>query len=208
MPSARRRPPSTSPTLDDGTTAAGAMLGTPGYMAPEQLRGDDVGAGGRRLRARRDPVRDPRRRAAASARRGALASTLERRSDVAGRAARPTARSRPSSTRVVHRRARRAIRPRARPRASSPTASSATSTAIAIVARRRALAAEHLAAARAALATDDEPRATRCARAGRALALDPGMAEAAELVAALMLEPAASCRPRSRPRSRRSSARC
>jgi hypothetical protein len=55
------------------------------------------------------------------------------------------------------------------------------------LARRRELAAHHVAAARAARAAQSPARAMR--EAGRALALDPGSAEAAAMVAEVMLEP-------------------
>ncbi|HEY5927247.1 MAG TPA: serine/threonine-protein kinase [Kofleriaceae bacterium] len=58
------------------------------------------------------------------------------------------------------------------------------------LARRHELALAHLDAARAAFADGAEAgRATAMREAGRALALDPGLTAAAELVARLMLEP-------------------
>ncbi len=56
------------------------------------------------------------------------------------------------------------------------------------LAARRTLASKHLDAARAAYA-DDTQRATAMREAGRAVALDPELAGAAELVARLILEP-------------------
>jgi eukaryotic-like serine/threonine-protein kinase len=66
------------------------------------------------------------------------------------------------------------------------------------LAKRRELAGEHLALARAAFAKSDseEDRRTAIREAGRALALDPTLAGAAELVGRLMLEP-----PREVPRA-------
>jgi hypothetical protein len=58
------------------------------------------------------------------------------------------------------------------------------------LARRRELAAHHVAAAREARARQAPARAMR--EAGRALALDPGSAEAAAMVAEVMLEPPAA----------------
>src|SRR6185369_5489606 len=55
------------------------------------------------------------------------------------------------------------------------------------LARRHELAGAHLEAARIAFAETD--RATAMRAAGRALALDPSLTAAAELVARLMLEP-------------------
>ena len=56
--------------------------------------------------------------------------------------------------------------------------------------RRRRLASDQLAGARDVLAsTDAEARATAVRRAGRALALDPDSAEAAELLTKLIVEP-------------------
>jgi len=56
--------------------------------------------------------------------------------------------------------------------------------------RRHQLAQEHLARARAALASGDpERRAEAIQAAGQALALDPGLAEAARLVTGLIVEP-------------------
>ncbi|HUS29213.1 MAG TPA: hypothetical protein VMZ53_11910, partial [Kofleriaceae bacterium] len=62
------------------------------------------------------------------------------------------------------------------------------------VEQRRALARSHLASARAAFATvseDPERRATVMREAGKALALDPTLDGAAELIGRLMLEPPA-----------------
>jgi serine/threonine protein kinase len=58
------------------------------------------------------------------------------------------------------------------------------------LAQRRALARDHLGRANEALASDDEAsQRTAMREAGRALALDPELAEAADLVGRLMLEP-------------------
>ncbi len=59
------------------------------------------------------------------------------------------------------------------------------------LAERRRLATEHLARARAALATPADEGRTAMQEAGRALALDPTLPGAAELVGRLMLEPPA-----------------
>jgi serine/threonine-protein kinase len=57
------------------------------------------------------------------------------------------------------------------------------------LARRRELALVHLEAARTAFASGDTARSSAMREAGRALALDPSLTAAAELVARLMLEP-------------------
>jgi len=56
------------------------------------------------------------------------------------------------------------------------------------LAHRRALAAEHAAAARAAFARGDDFRADAMRDAGRALALDPASSEAQQLLAGLLLQ--------------------
>ena len=140
----------------------------------------------RRLHARLPAVRDPRRRAAASARQAGMRAAL------AGVDARPSHARTESRHRARARRAVRRRRPRSiatsasRPRASSASASSASSTAIAT--SRCAVSSRAITStrARAAFARDsDEHRRTAMREAAGALALDPALGGAAELVGRL-----------------------
>jgi eukaryotic-like serine/threonine-protein kinase len=172
-------------SLPPSDTATGAMLGTPGYMAPEQMRGDDVGppADVYALGAilfeilAGEPFHPPGH--------GAFASTLSSppRSPALRRPERPIAPELDATCADAL-----ADDPAARP------------TARALAERiqryldgdrdlehRRRLAAEHVAAARAALAGGH--RSDAIYRAGRALALEPESEEAATLVTSLIVTP-------------------
>ena len=170
----------------DGETQVGAILGTPGYMPPEQLEGGDVGRGadvyaigailfeilaGEPLHARTAAM--------ASTLMHPTASPAQRRPDreiapeldaacVAALAKEPTK------------------RPRARELANllQRYLDGDRDTE-----RRRALADECLAIARHAVASDDPLRRSEAiSSAGRALALDPESKEAGALVGRLMLD--------------------
>ncbi len=169
-------------------TEAGGLLGTPGYMAPEQIDGTHVGLpadvyalGAILFEILAGEPLHPRGRPA-------LATTLETPQ------VSPAARS-PD----------RAIAPEldaACLGALDPTPDSrptARQLGVSVqayldgdrdLAQRRSLAATQLVAARDALAsTATNARATAMRRAGRALALDPESREAAQLVTRLMVEP-------------------
>jgi serine/threonine-protein kinase len=180
----RQSRPALEPSAATETTA-GAILGTPGYMAPEQVRGQDVGPaadvyalGAILFELLAGEPLHPRGE-------GALGSTLM------------TPQQSPAQ-RVPH----RVIAPELDAACSDALAAdpatrpSARQLAERIQAyldgdrdlgRRRALAAEQLVAARDALAAGD--RATGMRRAGRALALDPESHAAAELVGSLLISP-------------------
>jgi serine/threonine-protein kinase len=173
---------------DEENTTAGSILGTPGYMAPEQVRGSDAGPpadvyslgailfemlSGEALHPRGEP---------------ALAATLMTPQTA------PTARA-----------ADRTIAPEldlacfdalADDPDARPTARELATRIQSYLdgdrdtERRRDVAKQQVEAAREALASDsDTGRATAMRRAGRALALDPDSLEAAAMIARLTVEP-------------------
>jgi serine/threonine-protein kinase len=171
----------------DGTMT-GDMLGTPGYMAPEQMRGEiDVGAkvdvyalGAILFEMLVGEPLHPRGHAA-------VASTLTM--EGASPAARKPELAIPpeldaACTSTLH--ADSSKRPTARELAEKITQYLDGDRD---VERRRALAAENLGSARELLATGKRGEAMRAA--GRALALDPESKAAAELVSSMMMEPPA-----------------
>jgi len=174
-------------TLETGDTLIGTVLGTPAYMAPEQLAGDRAG-----------PAADIY----------ALGCILyEITAGVALHAqgrrlgeARPQAVARPSQHRPDAPPELDAICERATHADPEARFGSARALGDAVqafldgdrdIAARVALAKLHIAEARAALGDGESEPARRAAMraAGRALALDPTATEAADLVTHLMLTP-------------------
>jgi serine/threonine-protein kinase len=169
-----------------GATKAGALLGTPGYMAPEQVRAEPVGPaadvyalGSMLFEILAGEPLHPRADAIASTMANANRSPAERSSSPAVA---------PELDEVCA--AALASNPSERPTAG------ALATAIQNyldgdrdVERRRTLVSELASSARRALEIGDHAHAMRSA--GRALALDPNSSEAAALVSTLVLaEPA------------------
>jgi serine/threonine-protein kinase len=174
-------------TLDEGTKS-GALLGTPGYMSPEQIRG-----------ARATPAADIY--ALGSVLFELLTGQLLHRR---GQAGLTTTLSNPQQS-PAERTPDRNIPPEldalcvsaldedpeARPNAH--VLAEAVQNYLdgdRDLARRREIATQQLSAAREVLASDDpDARASAMRRAGRALALDPQSEDAAELVSSLLLTP-------------------
>jgi serine/threonine-protein kinase len=170
---------------EDGTTA-GAILGTPGYMSPEQVRGEEAGIkadvyslGAILFEILAGEPLHPRGEAA-------LASTLTTPQEAPARRVAERKQIPPELDGVCFEALAEdpAARPSARELADRVQAYLDGDRDLE---RRRALASEQLKSAQEALATDD--RATAMRRAGRALALDPESTEAASLVTSLLLEP-------------------
>jgi eukaryotic-like serine/threonine-protein kinase len=176
---------------DDGTTA-GAILGTPGCMSPEQVRGEEAGTkadvyslGAILFEILAGEPLHPRGEAA-------LASTLSSPQEAPARRVAERKQIPPELDGVCFDALAEdpAARPSARELADRVQAYLDGDRDLE---RRRALANEQLKAAREALAADE--RATAMRRAGRALALDPESPEAASLVTSLLLEPPAKLPP-------------
>ena len=174
-------------TLDEGTKS-GALLGTPGYMSPEQIRG-----------ARATPAADIY--ALGSVLFELLTGELLHKR---GQAGLTTTLSNPQQS-PIERKPDKGIPPELDTLCTSALAEDpeARPTAHALaeavqnyldgdrdLARRREIAAIQLTAARTVLESGDpDARAAAMRRAGRALALDPESEAAAELVSSLLLTP-------------------
>ena len=173
--------------LDSGETRAGTVLGTPAYMAPEQLAGEragpaaDIYALGCILYEiiASTPLHGGRRSLTA------ILKPLD---------ARPSSK-RPDAPPELDTICERATQLEPAKRFSSARALGDVVQAFLDgdrdLAVRREVAQHHLAAAQAALArgTDETSRRDAMRAAGRALALDPTASAAADLVTRLMLEP-------------------
>jgi serine/threonine-protein kinase len=178
--------PANIPTVDENTTA-GAILGTPGYMSPEQVRGEEAGTkadvyalGAILFEILAGEPLHPRGEAA-------LGSTLT--SPQVAPARRASDKTIPPELDLVCFDAlaeQPAERPSARELADRVQAYLDGDRDLE---RRHALAAEQLESARDALASGEpDARSTAMRRAGRALALDPKSTDAAALVSTLLLE--------------------
>ena len=173
--------------LEDGTTS-GAILGTPGYMPPEQIKGSEVGPaadiyalGAILFEILAGEALHPRGEAA-------LATTLTNPQEAPAKRA---------SDRVIPPELdgvcydALAENPDARPTARElATRIQKYLDGDRDIEQRRLLAAQQLESARDALAAGGiDAHATAVRRAGRALALDPENGDAAALVGKLMIEP-------------------
>jgi eukaryotic-like serine/threonine-protein kinase len=176
-----------SPTVAAPATGVGVLLGTPAYMAPEQLAGDragpaaDVYALGCILYeiACGQILHDGRR---------SLTSILK---PADARASRVRADSPPELDSICERATELDPEKRFASARALGDALQAYLDGDRDLAVRKELAQQHLAAARAALMRGDGERdRTEAVRAaGRALALDPTCADAADVLTRLMLEP-------------------
>ena len=173
--------------LDSGETRAGTVLGTPAYMAPEQLAGDRAGPSAD-IYALGCILYEIACGEVLHAGRRSLTSILE------ALEARPS-KVRPDSPPELDAICERATRLQPAERFGSARALGDAVQAFLDgdrdLAVRRELAQHHIGAARAALqrGDGDDGRREAMRAAGRALALDPTATEAADLVTRLMLEP-------------------
>jgi len=173
--------------LESGDTLVGTVLGTPAYMAPEQLAGDRAG-----------PAADIYALGCILYEITAGVALHAQGRNAAGALPQPVAR--PSSHRPDAPPELDAICERATQVDPADRVGSARALGDAVqafldgdrdIAARAALAKLHIAEARAALADIETEQQRRVAMraAGRALALDPTATEAADLVTHLMLKP-------------------
>jgi eukaryotic-like serine/threonine-protein kinase len=176
--------------IEEAATSAGTMMGTPGYMSPDQIEDARVGPpadvyalGCILFEVLAGAPLHPRGEAG-------IASALEGAADARASRRAPDREVPPELDALCVRAT--AYQPEARPTARElGDEVQRFLDGDRDLALRRGLAGEHLARARAALAAaDDEAgRATAMREAGRALALDPTATAAADLVGRLMLEP-------------------